>query len=129
MSNHERCACDNCNWAGTIADILCDLEHTPNLGERLDVGGEVPVGECPECGALAYLVSATYSVLLARPDYIANDSTDTFFTSVEAANPIDAVAHARAKACAADGTNLDCILDYAVLLVTAGEHDDLNPES
>ena len=122
------CACDNCNWTGTIADILCDLEHTPNLCERLDVGGEMPVGECPECGALAYLVPTTFSVLLSRPDYISGGDLDTFFTSVKADNPTDAVAHARAEACAADGTNLDCILDYAVLLVITGEHNDLNPE-
>ena len=44
--------CDNCGWKGkpkinAFADI-------PNLFERLDPGGVVPSGECPECGALCY---------------------------------------------------------------------------
>jgi predicted RNA-binding Zn-ribbon protein involved in translation (DUF1610 family) len=31
------------------------LEDLPDLAEWLDVGGEVPAGRCPACGALAYL--------------------------------------------------------------------------
>ncbi|MCV7247671.1 hypothetical protein H7J07_05460 [Mycobacterium koreense] len=28
----------------------------PDLDERLEPGGVVPAGECPSCGALAYVV-------------------------------------------------------------------------
>lgn len=31
-----------------------DLAEPKRLQERLDPGGVVPAGECPECGALAY---------------------------------------------------------------------------
>jgi len=47
--------CDNCSWKGTEDKLRCTLDTTPNLNERLDPGGEVPVGECPRCGCLAYI--------------------------------------------------------------------------
>jgi hypothetical protein len=42
--------CDNCckHWD---ADELKDIE---DLHERLEAGGVVPSGECPECGSLCY---------------------------------------------------------------------------
>jgi len=44
--------CDNCSeiWNGR------DLSDIANLYERIDAGGVVPSGECPdpECGALCY---------------------------------------------------------------------------
>lgn len=49
-------ACDNCDWSGVESDLDATLESVPHLCERLDPGSEVPAGECPECGALAYLV-------------------------------------------------------------------------
>lgn len=63
----------NCNWTGDEAELATPLDMTPDLNIRLDVGATVPVGECPECGALAYLDEPTcFSVLLSRPDCIAN---------------------------------------------------------
>ena len=44
--------CYNCNWIGT-ADTMDRLIF--NLDNRLVPGGVIPAGECPECGALAYL--------------------------------------------------------------------------
>lgn len=52
----QMCKCDNCNWSGPQIDLGCELGDIPDLGLRLDPGGEVPAGECPECGALAYLI-------------------------------------------------------------------------
>lgn len=46
------CACDNCDWIGPATQV----DDIQDPGERLDPGSEVPVGECPECGCLAYLV-------------------------------------------------------------------------
>ena len=43
--------CDNCEWQGTLAEV----RTVQDAGERLEVGGTVPAGECPKCGALAYL--------------------------------------------------------------------------
>ena len=45
--------CDNCLLHCTVSalDSIVDLE------QRLDAGGEVPAGQCPTCGALAYLRS------------------------------------------------------------------------
>lgn len=50
------CHCQNCGWRFMERQLKCDLEEIPNLTERLEPGGEVPIGECPECGSLAYLV-------------------------------------------------------------------------
>ena len=44
--------CDNCDWKGTETEC----NEAKDLSERLDPGCEVPAGECPECGCLAYLV-------------------------------------------------------------------------
>lgn len=56
MSAPELCGCDNCEWEGPQTELRCQLEDIPDLAQRLDVGSEVPAGECPKCGALAYLV-------------------------------------------------------------------------
>lgn len=71
---------------------------------------------------------AAYSVLLARPDYLANDITDTYFTTVRGATVEAAVATARLEAATADELEECDLDDYAVLLVIAGDHEDLNPE-
>lgn len=47
-------ACANCEWEGPDEQLGCDLANIPDLAERIDPGGEVPAGECPECGCLAY---------------------------------------------------------------------------
>lgn len=48
--------CDNCGQRyereGQLKVVWPDI---PGLTERLDVGGIVPAGECPACGALVYL--------------------------------------------------------------------------
>ena len=50
-------ACASCAWAGPAS-------HTApinDIGQRLDPGSTVPAGECPKCGALAYLHSPQIS--------------------------------------------------------------------
>lgn len=71
---------------------------------------------------------AAYSVLLARPDYLANDTTDTYFTTVWGVTVESAVATARLEAATADELEEGDLDDYAVLLVIAGDHADINPE-
>lgn len=44
--------CDNC---GTIRPVR-DLENAPNIGLRQDASGPEAIGQCPDCGALAYLI-------------------------------------------------------------------------
>jgi len=45
--------CADCCWEGRLQDVRDPSED--GLWERLDPGSEVPAGECPECGAFAYL--------------------------------------------------------------------------
>ena len=45
-------ACANCEWSGRESQ----LREISDFWGRVDVGGEMPAGECPECQALAYLV-------------------------------------------------------------------------
>lgn len=49
-----RVECANCEWTGTDLDV--DLADVEDLFERIDPGSEVPAGECPKCGVLAYIV-------------------------------------------------------------------------
>lgn len=67
-----------------------------------------------------------YSVLLLRPDYIAEPyGQDTYFTHVEATNAEVACNLAQQEAAEADSG--DAAEDYAVLLCIAGHHDDVTP--
>jgi hypothetical protein len=63
----QTCECDNCEWTGPIDKLRCQLPDIENLFERLDVGSEVPAGECPKCGALAYLKTDD---LILTPDLL-----------------------------------------------------------
>jgi hypothetical protein len=45
------CACANCAWDG----LANQTRPIQDLYERIEPGGTVPIGECPECHALAYL--------------------------------------------------------------------------
>lgn len=42
--------CDNCSsiWSGEQLDPICDIM------QRINAGGTVPSGQCPECQALTY---------------------------------------------------------------------------
>jgi hypothetical protein len=48
----RRVACANCEWTGTESR----LREISDFWGRVDVGGEMPAGECPDCQALAYLI-------------------------------------------------------------------------
>ncbi len=57
--------CDNC-WAlfkdeGKLASVFPDI---PGLLSRIEPGGIVPAGECPDCGALVYSVKAPVGVAI-----------------------------------------------------------------
>ena len=46
----EKARCANCDKVFPVSK----LDEAGDLYERVEAGGEVPAGECPECGALAY---------------------------------------------------------------------------
>ena len=66
----------------------------------------------------------SYSVLLLYPDYYLNDfgSTKTYYTFVEAPDPIEAVAVAQRQAATTQIVEIDDPTDFAPLLVTEGHH-------
>lgn len=57
--------CDNC-WAlfkgeGRLASVFPDI---PDLLARIEPGGAVQAGECPDCGSLVYRVNAPVGVAI-----------------------------------------------------------------
>ena len=48
--------CENCGRKWTDGDLNVRWPNIPDLHERLDPGGTVPSGECPDCRALVYPV-------------------------------------------------------------------------
>ena len=48
----EIARCDNC---AAMIEVI-DLGEIEDFFLRVEAGSEVPAGECPSCGALAYLV-------------------------------------------------------------------------
>lgn len=125
------CLCSNCATTTPFAK----LNAIDDIEQRISPGDEVPAGECPECGCLAYLVKPkAWTVLLLRPDYIADDyGTDTYMTHVEAENAAAAVEAAQTEAYEADHDEdereegIGSADDYAVLLVIEGKHMDVTP--
>jgi hypothetical protein len=92
----------------------------------------VPAGECPKCRSFTYLNPTAYTVLLLRPDHIADEfGKDTYLTQVDADTPTEALTLARREVAQIDGVDFEResdLNDYACLLIVAGTHDDLNPE-
>lgn len=52
--------CDNCGARYASDDVRITLETVSGLEQRLTPGSVVPAGECPDCGALCYLLEGTY---------------------------------------------------------------------
>lgn len=55
MCNYTKSQCDNCNHT---VDAGMEAEISGDIWQRIEAGGIVPSGECPECGALMYPVVA-----------------------------------------------------------------------
>jgi hypothetical protein len=81
----------------------------------------------------------TYTVLLLRPDYVADDyGTDTYMTHVDAPTVAAAQAAAQREAVLMDYSPqdepideeeiLEHMPDYAVLMVIEGKHMDIKEE-
>lgn len=89
------CCCDGCDWRGA-AEELDDIDR---LHERLDAGGVVPAGECPACGALAYIdKDQTPPVELAYYDVtFQRSSWEEVCIRVKASKPYEAEMLARGE--------------------------------
>jgi hypothetical protein len=63
MTDHDspKCRCWNCTWTGPLSAADVEIK---DYWSRVDVGGEVPAGECPRCGSLAYLDTPSKAELL-----------------------------------------------------------------
>ena len=46
--------CDNCGDV-TTKDNLLPLEEAKDLSMRLDIGSQIPAGECLKCSAFSYI--------------------------------------------------------------------------
>lgn len=56
MNTKHICECPNCAWRGTEDDMKRVYPDIPDLAARMAPGEPVPIGECPECGALCHPV-------------------------------------------------------------------------
>jgi len=61
--------CDNCSKVWTFEQ----LHSISDLSERVEAGGIVPAGECPECGCLSYAVKHENPRSFARVSWTAED--------------------------------------------------------
>lgn len=62
MAKHQIVECANCHWKGNetqTKEIQDFWERAPDAGE------EMPAGECPKCGALAFVIRPDYKALNA----------------------------------------------------------------
>jgi len=71
-----------------------------------------------------------YTVLLLRPDYVADGfGQDTYLAHVTARSPKGAIASARKQVWKADDIDDVTSEDYYPLITLEGCHDDLTPRS
>jgi len=61
----DKARCDDCRRIWPVGELV----EPKRLSERLDPGGTVPAGECPECSALAYLLDDPLDKLAAEIGY------------------------------------------------------------
>lgn len=54
--------CDNC---GKVFDDLEELDGYKDFWSRVEIGKEIPAGDCPDCGAFAYLVKPKIKLKVA----------------------------------------------------------------
>lgn len=116
--------------------ILVDFDVPQNPGTVSYCNGD------PSQGAAWYvtdyrlrLFEKAYTVLLLRPDYMADSfGQDTYLTCVVARSPVGALESARAEVIELDHSDVAEFheyhdpTDYACLLLIEGEHRDINPE-
>ncbi len=57
MSTENEVRCDECDWTGAEDDMEQTLYQINHLADRIEPGGVVPAGTCPECDALVYPVT------------------------------------------------------------------------
>lgn len=55
VEDPQTCTCANCSTRYNLGDGVVKEPDVIGLWGRLDAGSEVPVGDCPECGAFCYL--------------------------------------------------------------------------
>ncbi len=59
--------CDNC---GKTQYSINSLSKIADFSLRTEPGNEIPAGECPECGALCYIVKSVDYLREAAPDLL-----------------------------------------------------------
>lgn len=80
-----RFKCANCEFETDDDEDFKHWNEIHHLGERLDIGGTVPAGECPECGCLVYLHENSKESPDGRTKFIVDsfcEETDELFTDV-----------------------------------------------
>ena len=56
----ERCACADCDWQGPVTEA----GEVRDFWSRIEPGDEFPAGDCPRCGAFAFLIKPPVQVLV-----------------------------------------------------------------
>lgn len=63
----KRYRCNNCEKTWYNDEVLLWIK---GFFERTEPGNEIPAGECPECGALCYVVKPVDHLREAAPDLL-----------------------------------------------------------
>jgi hypothetical protein len=70
-SDIRMCDCQNCDWTGTVSQLGRQIKQIPNFFERVSEGELCPVGECPNCSALAHLIEIPEQTIRIVLAYVA----------------------------------------------------------
>lgn len=77
----QRHQCQNCNWSTNLALVGSEdkrlIQPIKDLDQRVETGEVVPLGECPECGAVVR-DSYKYYLVTGRIPYSDEDDSRIF---------------------------------------------------
>jgi hypothetical protein len=61
------CKCGNCGWIGALSET----SETHDFWSRVNPGETMPAGDCPKCGALAFVDDEDFRLQGAARDLLA----------------------------------------------------------
>lgn len=104
VTESNRVGCANCDWTGTRDEV----EPYRDFWSRVQPGEIIPAGDCPLCGAFAYLTPEPVDDPDEEPEtprfkvFLQQYAEQIADVEVEAKDPVDAITKAKEQAVTLD---------------------------
>jgi len=122
--------CDNCGKLIEDRNLKIRFPNIPDLAQRVAPGAEVPSGECPKCGALAYVSPFKTRVEATLRDVMRGDgkSKDIRVTLEISEEGVFVTPDGYGDHCSETGHGVPLLLEFADGKFRAVAWQDINQE-